>query len=99
MPLSQNPAAMADRNLGLGFGEDNQFIISLKEPNKALINELPFSEEVMSDIRAELKKEIANIRQTKKAQQPIPQVTVSDLLRGIFAQHFPEGDIENIVQT
>ena len=89
----------APRNLGLGFGEGNQFTISLNEPNRPMINPLPFSTEVMDEIRKSLQEKIHTAEKAKKDKQPVTKVRlIEDVLVPIFKQHnFDDATIKKII--
>jgi hypothetical protein len=91
----------APRNLGLGFGEGNQFTISLNEPNRAMINELPLPVQVMDDIRITLQENIAAAADAKKAKRQITKTLfINDVLIPILEKHhYQNDDIHKIIST
>lgn len=90
--------AGTSRNLGLGFGEGNQFTISMNEPNKPMINALPFPSQVMDEIRQVLQEKIQAAE--GKKQSPASCKLVEDILIPILKRHHYEDDaIKKIIPT
>ncbi len=76
---------LGKRGLGLGFGEGNAFHILSKEPNRGLINQIPFTENFLNEI---------SVKMTAKNNQSILAILIEAV-----REQLPDKNEEEVLEV
>jgi hypothetical protein len=88
---------LANRSLGLGFGKNNHFYIRKNEPNKLMVNELPFPAEILTEFRLLLNIEIKKMSANKETGDKNDGRLFSTILTSVLQNHYSDEIVANMV--
>jgi hypothetical protein len=96
---NQSAPSLQNRSLGLGFGKNNHFYVRLGEPNKIMINELPFPSEIIADIQqtveAAIRKAIQN--KGKKSSGAVDNIAFPTIFENVLKKYYKEEVVSNML--